>query len=68
MPPTTAALRNRSIGGGCFRSGSRRRGTLRFDFFLPNPSLSMTSSDHLICLDSAGTARNLSVPVSIGVW
>lgn len=28
----------------------------------------MTSSDHLICLDSAGTARNLRVPVGIGVW
>lgn len=28
----------------------------------------MTSSDHLICLDSAGTARNLRVPVGVGVW
>lgn len=28
----------------------------------------MTSSDHLICLDSEGTARNLRVPVDIGVW
>lgn len=28
----------------------------------------MTSSDHLICLDSVGTARNLRVPVGTGVW
>lgn len=28
----------------------------------------MTSSDHLICLDSAGTARSLRVPVGIDVW
>ena len=52
---------------GWFRSGSRG-GTLHFDFFLPNPSLSITSSDHLICLDSAGTARSLRVPVGIDVW
>lgn len=27
----------------------------------------MTSSDHLICLDSVGTARNLRVPVGTDV-
>lgn len=28
----------------------------------------MTSSDHLMCLDSAGRALNLRVPVDIDVW
>lgn len=28
----------------------------------------MTSSDHLICLDSAGTTRNLRVAVGIDEW
>lgn len=61
-------LSKTSLLRGWLGRGSRSRGTLRFDFFLPNPSLSMTSSDHLICLDSVGTARNLRVPVVIVEW
>lgn len=68
MPSTTTAPRNKSIEWMGSTWCSRRRGTLRLDFFLPKPSLSMTSSDHLICLDSAGTARNLRAPVGIDVW
>ena len=33
-----------------------------FDFFLPSPSLSITSSAHLILRLLAGSPRSLSVP------
>ncbi len=43
----------------CFEIGHRP-----FDFFLPNPSLSITSSAHRIRLLSTGSARNRSVTVA----